>query len=90
MPTLSAPILDGQVLGGGAPIANSTVTLWAAGDRAPKQLGQARSGADGRFTIPAPATVAGSPPLPAPASISSPKVVNQQRTNPSATTPPSP
>lgn len=60
MPTLSAPILDGQVLGGGAPIANSTVTLWAAGDRAPKQLGQARSGADGRFTIPAPATVAGS------------------------------
>ncbi|EXI74740.1 MAG: Streptogramin lyase [Candidatus Accumulibacter sp. SK-11] len=60
MPTLSAPILDGQVLGGGAPIANSTVTLWAAGDRAPKLLGQARSGADGRFTIPAHATVAGS------------------------------
>ena len=45
-----AASLSGQVLGGGAPIANSTVTLWAASAGAPKQLAQARSGADGRFT----------------------------------------
>src|SRR5262245_6023141 len=43
--------LAGQVLGGGGPVANSTVTLWAATAGAPAQLGQARTGADGRFTI---------------------------------------
>lgn len=47
--------LYGQVLGGGAPIANSTVTLWAASASAPKQLAQTKSGADGRFTLNAPA-----------------------------------
>ena len=46
--------LDGQVLGAGAPIANSTVTLWQAGSGAPRQLAQARSGADGRFMLDAP------------------------------------
>lgn len=48
---VSAASLSGQVLGAGAPIANSTVTLWAASAGAPKQLAQARSGADGRFTL---------------------------------------
>jgi hypothetical protein len=43
--------LAGQVLGGGAPIANSTVTLWAASAGAPRQLGQTRTGADGRFAL---------------------------------------
>src|SRR5258708_1115811 len=43
--------LRGQVLGGGAPIANSTVTLWAASAGAPRQLGQTRTGADGRFAL---------------------------------------
>jgi streptogramin lyase len=43
--------LAGQVLGGGAPIANSTVTLWAASAGAPRQLAQTRSGADGRFAL---------------------------------------
>ncbi len=43
--------LRGQVLGGGAPIANSTVTLWAASASAPKQLGQTRTGSDGRFAL---------------------------------------
>ncbi len=52
-PAFAAP-LDGQVLGAGAPIANSTVTLWQAGSGAPRQLAQARSGADGRFTLDAP------------------------------------
>ena len=46
-----AQALRGQVLGGGAPIANSTVTLWAASAGAPKQLAQARTSADGRFAI---------------------------------------
>src|SRR5215467_14153967 len=47
----AAVSLNGQVLGGGRPIANSTVTLWAATAGAPAQLGQARTGADGRFII---------------------------------------
>jgi hypothetical protein len=50
-----AATLNGQVQGGGAPIAGSTVTLFAAGTGAPRQLAQARSGADGRFTLTAPA-----------------------------------
>src|SRR5262245_15062811 len=51
MPALGAVRLNGQVLSGGGPVANSTVTLWAATAGAPVQLGQARTGADGRFTI---------------------------------------
>src|SRR5262245_66266579 len=51
MPALAAVNLNGQVLTGGVPVANSTVTLWAATAGAPAQLGQARTGADGRFTI---------------------------------------
>src|SRR5262245_34090345 len=47
--------LQGQVLGGGAPIANSTVTLWAASAGEPKQLRQIRTGADGRFAFATPA-----------------------------------
>ena len=50
-PALAAVSLNGQVLGGGGPVANSMVTLWAAAAGAPAQLGQARTGADGRFTI---------------------------------------
>ena len=53
-PALVAASLNGQVLGGGAPIANSTGTLWAASAGEPKQLAQARSGAEGRFTVNAP------------------------------------
>jgi hypothetical protein len=51
----SAPALadsiSGQVLGAGAPIAGSTVTLWAAGAGAPTQLTQGQTDADGRFTV---------------------------------------
>ena len=47
----AAQSLNGKVLGGGQPITNSTVTLWAAGEGAPQQLGQARTGADGGFTL---------------------------------------
>jgi hypothetical protein len=43
--------IKGQVLGGGAPVANSTVTLWAECTDGPKQLAQAKTGADGQFEI---------------------------------------
>ncbi len=43
--------IRGQVLGGGAPIAKSTVTLWEASADAPKQLGQAKTNDDGRFEV---------------------------------------
>ena len=52
--TASAAPLEGQVIGAGAPIVNSTVTLWQAGSGAPRQLAQGRSGADGRFSLAAP------------------------------------
>jgi hypothetical protein len=50
-----AATLTGRVLGAGAPIAGSTVTLWAASADAPKQLAQAKTGADGSFSLSAPA-----------------------------------
>ena len=43
--------IDGQVLGGGAPISRSTVTLWSAGPDAATQLGQSQTGDNGRFTL---------------------------------------
>lgn len=46
-----AGTIKGKVLGGGAPIADSTVTLFAASASNPQQLGQARTGADGDFSI---------------------------------------
>ena len=47
----AADAVTGQVLGAGAPIANATVTLWAASADAPKQVAQTRAGADGRFSL---------------------------------------
>jgi streptogramin lyase len=47
----AADILEGQVLGGGAPIAHSTVTLWAASADTPKQLAQAKTNDGGLFEI---------------------------------------
>jgi hypothetical protein len=43
--------IKGQVLGGGAPIAKSTVTLWEASAGAPKQLDQTKTSGDGRFQV---------------------------------------
>src|SRR5215470_2483873 len=51
MPAFAADTINGQVLGGWAPIVGSTVTLWAEGTNAPRQLAQTRTGADGRFTL---------------------------------------
>ena len=53
-----AATLSGRVQGGGAPIANSSVTLWSAGAGQPTRLAESRSGTDGRFAITAPGTVA--------------------------------
>jgi streptogramin lyase len=50
-PACAADSIEGEVLGGGAPIAKSTVTLWSASADAPKQLAQTQSGDDGRFTL---------------------------------------
>lgn len=47
----AADSLKGQVFGGGAPIAHSTVTLWAASAGAPKPLATTKTGADGRFSL---------------------------------------
>jgi hypothetical protein len=47
----AAASIEGQVLGAGAPIAKSTVTLWSASSDAPKQLAQTQTGDDGRFTL---------------------------------------
>jgi hypothetical protein len=43
--------IKGQVLGGGVPIAQSTVTLWAASAVAPKQVAQTKTDKDGGFAI---------------------------------------
>ena len=43
--------IEGQVQAGGAPVAHSAVTLWAASASAPARLAQAETGADGRFVI---------------------------------------
>src|SRR5262249_10249321 len=49
-PSLAANI-QGQVTAAGAPVADSTVTLWAAGTGAPRQLAQGQTSTDGRFTL---------------------------------------
>ncbi len=48
---LGAEALKGEVRGAGAPIADSSVTLWAAGTGAPKELGYTRTDAAGRFAF---------------------------------------
>src|SRR5262245_27581140 len=50
-PAYAADKITGQVLGAGAPISNSTVSLWAASAGDPKQLGQTRTDAGGHFTL---------------------------------------
>ena len=44
-------MLKGQVLGEGATIARSTLTLWAASSSEPKQLAQTKADADGCFAL---------------------------------------
>ena len=51
LPAFAADTINGQVTGAGAPIVGSTVTLWAASAGPPRQLGETRTSADGRFTF---------------------------------------
>jgi hypothetical protein len=48
---VAAATIEGRVIGGGAPIVNSTVTLWSASAGAPEQLAQTHSSHDGQFTL---------------------------------------
>jgi hypothetical protein len=50
-PAVAAVNIDGQVQAGSGPVAQSTVTLWAASANAPTRLGQAKTGTDGHFVI---------------------------------------
>src|SRR5271168_4029638 len=43
--------IGGKVEGGGSPIANATVTLWAAGPRAPQKLAETQTKDDGSFDL---------------------------------------
>src|SRR5262245_61151622 len=47
----TAAVIQGRVTAAGAPIAGSTVTLWAASAGVPRQVAHTRSGADGRFSL---------------------------------------
>src|SRR6516164_3223501 len=50
-PAEAAIRIEGQVQAGGGPLANSTVTLWAASSADPRQLAQTRTSGDGRFEL---------------------------------------
>src|SRR5215831_948711 len=50
-PVAAAVHIEGQVQAGGGPLANSTVTLWAASTADPRQLAQTTTSNDGRFQI---------------------------------------
>jgi len=50
-PAFGADHVSGQVLGGGAPIAKSTVTLWEASANAPKKLAETKTNEQGRFEL---------------------------------------
>jgi hypothetical protein len=56
-PATAQQQLNGQVLLAGQQIASATVTLWRANADAPAQLGQAQTGADGRFVINVPSAI---------------------------------
>jgi len=51
----AAATLTGRVLGAGAPVAGSSVTLWAASSGEPTPLAQGKTDAQGRFSLNAPA-----------------------------------
>lgn len=50
-PSAAAVRIEGLVQGGGGPVANSTVTLWAANAGQPRQLAHASTDADGQFQL---------------------------------------
>jgi hypothetical protein len=48
--------LDGRVLGGGMPIADSKITVWAASAAAPRELNHGQTDPEGRFSMKLPST----------------------------------
>jgi len=50
-PVWASATINGRVLGAGAPIVSSTVTLWAATASEPAQLAQATTDANGQFNL---------------------------------------
>ena len=56
-PAVAEVRIDGQAQAGGAPLASSAVTLWAASSGEPKQLAQTITGNDGHFAISTPETL---------------------------------
>jgi hypothetical protein len=50
-PAFAADPINGRVVGAGAPIVGSTVTLWGASAGPPRQLAETRTDADGRFNL---------------------------------------
>src|SRR5271156_2665206 len=50
-PATAAGRIEGQVQAGGGPVANSTVTLWAASAGDPRQLAQTKTADDGSFSL---------------------------------------
>jgi hypothetical protein len=50
-PAAAAISIEGQIQGGGAPVANCTVTLWSATASAPSQLVQVKTDTNGRFQL---------------------------------------
>src|SRR5277367_6324126 len=56
---LATDHLSGRFLGGGVPIANSTVTLWEASSNAPKKLAEAKTNVQGQFDLRSTTTRAG-------------------------------
>jgi hypothetical protein len=50
-PAFAADRVSGQVLGGGAPIVKSTVTLWGASASAPKKLAETKTNEQGQFDL---------------------------------------
>jgi hypothetical protein len=50
-PSAAAVRIEGLVQGGGGPLANSAVTLWAANASQPRQLAQATTNSDGQFEV---------------------------------------
>jgi streptogramin lyase len=54
----AADPINGRVVGAGAPIVGSTVTLWGASAGPPRQLAETRTDADGRFNLTADTSIA--------------------------------
>ena len=78
----SAEHLAGTVTGGGGPIAQSTVTLWAAGEGIPTKLSETSTGEDGAFRVQVDAQTAGGGVLYLTARGGEPRVGGSQGTNP--------